>query len=105
MSAFEIMNGHLFTDPNLSLSATYEPAAGGAITVRVLVRRVQGGNNLLDTGATIPGTEMRVRKVDVARPVEGDELELADARRFRVRAARPDALGLVWELDVDPVGS
>lgn len=103
MSVFSTMLETIYRNRDLGADGTYYPAAGGSSAVRVMSRRVQAGDSLLDTGATVPGLELRVRKVDVEQPVEGDELELADGRRFRVRATRPDALGLVWDLDVDPV--
>ena len=106
LTAFSILTRTLFEDPHLSQAATYQPSNGDpAVSLRVIERTQGSGDGYLDTGATLASTRIAVRALDVARPLEGDTVSLADGRDFRVRAAHRGSRSLVWELDVDEQSS
>ena len=103
MSAFAAALDALFADPNLGRDATYQPADGDPIPVRVITRRADA---ITEFGAARLWSEtMRfdLRVSEVASPRPGDRLVL-DVESFVIQGEPVrDRERLVWTLDVRPV--
>ncbi len=80
--------------------ATYQPAAGGSLTVRVILGQVTEVSGLFDAGLAAPAHVADVRIAEVASPQTGDLL-IVDGASYVVRQAHQDAERLVWRLDLD----
>lgn len=102
MTAFENALNQLFTDSNLSVIATYAPAAGGSSSIRVVRRAppslITGGGMYSD--AVLPAYLIDVRVSDVAQPAEGDTITIG-SDTFEVKSFEYDSEKLAWELNVD----
>lgn len=101
MTAFSAAASVLFADPNLSVEATYRPAAGGSSTVRA-IRTTPAATEFSGFGSgavqTSYGADVLVSSV--SSPQEGDEIEFDDGT-FIVRKATLDPSLLVWRLDLN----
>ena len=74
MTIFDTAIDTLFDDDNLAVDATYTPAAGGPVSVRVII---QEGVDLVSVGASDLAdrrTVIGIRKSDIAAPVKDDTL-------------------------------
>ena len=80
--------------------ATYQPAGGGSLTVRVILGQVTEVSGLFDAGLAAPAHVADVRIAEVASPQTGDLL-IVDGASYVVRQAHQDAERLVWRLDLD----
>ena len=92
----------LFGDPNLARDATYEPADGDPIPVRVVARRADAVTEFGEARLWSETTRFDVRVSEVASPRPGDRLVL-DGETFVVQGEPVrDRERLVWTLDVRP---
>ena len=102
MTAFAGLVDRLFADPNLGRDATWEPAEGEPVSVRVVARRADaitefGGARLWSETTRF---DLRVSEVASLRP--GDRLVL-DGETFVVQGEpMRDSERLVWTLDTRP---
>ena len=101
MSAFDAVDV-LFADPNLGRDATWEPADGDPVPVRVIARRADvvtefGGGRLWSET-----TRLDIRVAEVTNPRPGDRIVVAgEAFVVHGEPAR-ERERLVWTLDVRP---
>ena len=102
MTAFSDSIDTLFTDPNLSVAATYTPLVGDASTVRAVVRKPDDVDPIFQTGAVVPKYLADVRVSDLATPVEGDSITIpVGGTTYKVaRPARTDPDQLIWTLSL-----
>jgi hypothetical protein len=102
MSAFSAALDALFGDPNLARTATYEPADGDPVLVRVIARRADaitefGGGRLWSET-----TRLDLRVAELSSPRPGDRIVL-DGEVFVVqREPVRDRERLVWTIEVRP---
>ena len=105
MSAFDAANDARFADPNLARDATYTPAAGAPIAVRVIKVTPQvSDRQFLQMGFQLsPASQAAaahavVRRSEVAEPAKGDTITI-DGLTYPVRDIGDlDPLGLNWPL-------
>jgi hypothetical protein len=101
VSAFDGLVDRLFADPNLAVAATYEPAVGEPVAVRVIARRADavtefGGGRLWSETTRL---DLRVAEVE---PRPGDRI-VVDGEAFVVQGEPVrDRERLVWTIDVRP---
>jgi hypothetical protein len=102
MAAFAGLVDRLFADPNLGQDATYEPADGEPISVRVVVRRADAVTEFGAARLWSETTRFDVRVAEVASPRPGDRLVL-DGESFIVQGEPVrDRERLVWTVDTRP---
>ena len=102
MSAFAIAVDALFADPNLARAASYEPADGDPVPVRVVARRADTVADFGDARLWSETTRFDLRVSEVTSPRPGDRLVL-DGETFVVQGEpMRDRERLVWTLDVRP---
>ena len=101
MTAFAGLVDRLFADPNLGRDATWEPAEGEPISVRVVARRADAVTEF--GGAALVGDDaLDVRVAEVADPRPGDRI-VVDGEAFVVQGEPVrDRERLVWTLDARP---
>ena len=105
MSAFSAALETLFGDPNIARAATYTPAAGDAVPVRVIARRADAVTEFGGGRLWSETTRFDVRVVEVAEPRPGDRIVI-DGEAFVVQGEPVrDRERLVWTLDVRPAYS
>lgn len=102
MNAFAAARDTLFTDPNLSRAATYTPAAGAAVAVRVIYRRPTGEEDLGSIGHRGVRHLADVRASELSAAAKGDAITIADAGDFVVADATLDSQGGVHRLVLRP---
>ncbi|MFO1141200.1 MAG: hypothetical protein U1E59_02230 [Amaricoccus sp.] len=103
MTTFTGLVDRLFADPNLALDATYEPAGGAPLPVRVMARRADAVASFGDARLWSETTRFDIRVAEVAEPRPGDRLVLPNGNAFVVQGeAVRDRERLVWTLDVRP---
>jgi len=88
------------TFTHLGVDATFTPAEGVPLGVRVIMKAPSEVAGLFDTGLESAASVGEVRVSEVAAPSAGDQMTL-DGHTHLVRQARQDELGLVWRLDLD----
>jgi hypothetical protein len=102
MSAIPTAIDVLFSDPNLSREATWEPADGLPFPVRVIARRADAVTDFGEARLWSETTRFDLRVSEVASPRPGDRLVL-DGETFVVQGEpRRDRERLVWSLEVRP---
>jgi hypothetical protein len=102
MPAFSATLDALFRDPNLGRTATYEPAGGTPISVRVIARRADAVTEFGGGRLWSETTRFDVRVAEVAEPRPGDRIVL-DGDAFVVQGEPVrDRERLVWTLEVRP---
>ena len=102
MSAFAAAVDALFADPNLARAASYEPADGDPVPVRVIARRADTVADFGDARLWSETTRFDLRVSEVTSPRPGDRLVL-DGETFVVQGEpMRDRERLVWTLDVRP---
>jgi len=84
MSAFATAVDALFADPNLARAASYEPADGEPIPVRVIARRADAVTDFGDARLWSETTRLDLRVGEVLSPRPGDRLVL-DGEAFVVQ--------------------
>ncbi len=93
----------LYTDPNMSVSGTYqvELDAPGQ-PVRVMRRSRAEEERLLNTGVRPTGELAAIRTSEVpTKPESGKAYLTLNGTRYRIRQATPDRERLEWRLDLD----
>jgi hypothetical protein len=103
MNAFAAAIDVLFADPNLAMDALYRAdGADPSIPVRVIVRRP---DRVGDFGETRIGSETAtcdVRTSEVAKPVEGDTLEIDGVTSVIQGEPLRDSERLIWTIEARP---
>jgi hypothetical protein len=101
-TAFTAAVDALFADPNLGRDATYEPADGDPILVRVISRRADAISEFGAARLWSQTTRFDLRVSEVANPRPGDRLIL-DGEAFVIQGEPVrDRERLVWTLEVRP---
>lgn len=103
MSVFETALGDLYGDPHLAVDATYRPAGGDALPVRVIVSKP-------DVPVEVIGVPVKAETVMISMPISavpvvtaGDQIDVG-ATSYRVQDdATQDAEGVTWMVGVVPV--
>lgn len=98
MTAFAAAADALFVDPHLSVAATYTPAAGSPLDVRVIWSKPDEVWHGLQTGLVAPKLVADLRVSDVADPAEGDTIEIEGVTYTVDGAPMRDRERLVWKL-------
>ena len=102
MTAFAGLVDRLFADPNLGRDATYEPADGEPVPVRVVARRADAVTEFGGARLWSETTRLDVRVAEVADPRPGDRI-VVDGEAFVVQGEPVrDRERLVWTLEVRP---
>ena len=102
MTAFAGLVDRLFADPNLGRDATWEPAEGPPIPVRVVARRADAVTEFGAARLWSETTRLDVRVAEVADPRPGDRI-VVDGEAFVVQGEPVrDRERLVWTLEVRP---
>jgi len=102
MSAFATAIDALFADPNLAHEATYEPAEGDPLAVRVIARRPDALTDFGDAKLWSATAVFDVRVSEVPNPRPGDRLVL-DEETFTIQGEPVrDSERLIWTLDTRP---
>ena len=96
MTAFAGLVDRLFADPNLGRDATYEPADGEPVSVRVVARRADAVTEFGGARLWSETTRFDVRVAEVANPRPGDRIvaRRRGLRRAGRAGAGPRAAGL-----------
>ena len=100
MSAYSAAVDALFGDPNIARTATYEPADGHPLPVRIIARRADavtefGGGRLWSETTRL---DLRVSEVASPRP---DDRIVIDGEAFVVQGEpMRDRERLVWTIDM-----
>lgn len=97
---YQEMVDAIFDAPDMAVTATYKPKAGGTISVKVIQRTPESRKSMFQTNTYQAAYGADVRKTEVAAPVEGDEITI-DSDDFKVRKAVADDKKLVWLLDLE----
>ena len=102
MTAFAGLVDRLFADPNLGRDATWEPAEGEPVSVRVVARRADAVTEFGGARLWSETTRLDLRVAEVADPRPGDRIVL-DGEAFVVQGEPVrDRERLVWTLEVRP---
>jgi hypothetical protein len=102
MTALAAAVDALFADPNVARDATWEPADGEPVPVRVIARRADAVTEFGDARLWSETMRFDVRVADLASPRPGDRL-LLDGEAFVVQGEPTrDRERLVWTLDTRP---
>ena len=102
MAAFAGLVDRLFADANLGRDATWEPAAGEPISIRVVARRADAISEFGGARLWSETTRFEVRVAEVANPRPGDRV-VVDGEAFVVQGEPVrDRERLVWTLEVRP---
>jgi len=102
MTAFAGLVDRLFADPNLGRDATWEPAEGPPVTVRIMARRSDAVTEFGGARLWSETTRIDIRVSEVADPRPGDRLVLAGEAFVVQGEPVRDRERLVWTLDVRP---
>ena len=102
MTAFAGLVDRLFADPNLGRDATWEPAEGNPVPIRVVSRRADAITEFGGARLWSETTRFDVRVAEVASPRPGDRVVL-EGDSFVVQGEpMRDRERLIWTLDVRP---
>lgn len=102
MTAFADALGVLFSDPNISLAATWKVGGVGAgVSVRIVLKQPDQTINFGVSHVVVPTSVVDVRKSDVAQPKRGDTVVvIATGATYEITAPPMlDTLHLVWTCD------
>ena len=102
MTAFAGLVDQLFADPNLGREASWEPADGEPVSVRVIARRADAVTEFGEARLWSETTRFDLRVSEVADPRPGDRLVL-DGETFVIQGEPVrDRERLVWTVDMRP---
>jgi hypothetical protein len=102
VTAFAGLVDRLFADPNLGRDASWEPADGPPVPVRVVARRGDAVTEFGGGRLWSETTRFDLRVAEVANPRPGDRI-VVDGEAFVVQGEPVrDRERLVWTLDVRP---
>jgi hypothetical protein len=103
MTAFAGLVDRLFADPSLGRDATWEPADGEPVSIRVVARRADAITEFGGARLWSDTTRLDIRVAEVADPRPGDRI-VVDGEAFVVQGEPlRDRERLVWTLDARPV--
>jgi hypothetical protein len=102
MTAFATALAALFADPNLARDATYQPAEGEPLPVRVIPRRGDAVTAFGETRLRSETTRFDLAVSEVADPRPGDRIVLGDEAFVVQGEPLCDRERLVWTLDTRP---
>ena len=102
MSAFVTAIDALFADPNVARDATYEPAEGDPVPIRVIARRPDALTDFADARlwSATAVFDVRVTELPTRRP--GDRLMLGGETFVVQGEPVRDRERLVWTLNARP---
>jgi hypothetical protein len=101
-SAFAAAVDLLFADPNLAADATWQPADGEPLPVRVIARRADAITDFGEARLWSETTRLDLRVAAVPNPRPGDRIEI-DGDAFLVQGEPVrDRERLVWTVDLRP---
>jgi hypothetical protein len=100
VNAFAAALATLHADPNISIDAEWQEAAGGAWRpLRVVLRQQQDVVALGSARAVALEALVLMADLSPGTPRRGDRLRrLSPLTTWRIETAEPDALGLSWTL-------
>jgi len=102
MTVFEVAVDATFVA--FGIDATYTPAGGEAVGVRVIARRPDAIVGFVETHIHAETATFEVRASEIASPRPGDQLTLGgEIFVIQGEPERRDLDRLVWTLDVRPV--
>ena len=102
MTAFAGLVDRLFGDPNLGRDATWEPAEGEPVSIRVVARRADAITEFGGARLWSETTRLDLRVAEVANPQPGDRIVI-DGEAFVVQGEPvQDRERLVWTLEARP---
>jgi hypothetical protein len=99
MTAFAGLVDRLFADPNIGREASYEPANGPPVSVRVVDRRADTVTEFGGARLWSETTRLDVRVAEVPDPRPGDCLVLDGVTLVIQGQPARDRERLVWTLD------
>ena len=100
MSAIATAVDALFADPSLARAATYAPADGETVTVRVVARRADAVTEFGAARVWSETTRLDLRVSEVTNPRPGDRI-VVDGTAYVVQGEPVrDRERLVWTLEV-----
>src|SRR6266511_6023531 len=103
MTVFAAAMDTLFADPNLACDAVYRPGgADPSIPVRVLVRWPDRVGDFGETRIASETATFDVRTSEIAKPVEGDTLEIDGVTSVIQGEPIRDAERLIWTVEAGP---
>jgi hypothetical protein len=102
MTAFAGLVDRLFADPNLGRDATWEPADGDPIPVRVVARRADATTEFGGGRLWSETTQLDVRVAEVSDPRPGDRIVVAGEAFVVQGEPLRDRERLIWTLDTRP---
>ena len=102
MTAFAGLVDRLFADPNLGREASYQPAEGEPVSVRVIARRVDAVTDFGGGRLWSETTRFDLRVAQVANPRPGDRIVVAGEAFVVQGEPVRDRERLVWTLEVRP---
>jgi len=102
MTAFAGLVDRLFADPNLGRDATWEPAEGEPVSVRVAARRADAITEFGGARLWSETTRLDLRVAEVANPRPGDRIIIAGEAFVVQGEPVRDRERLVWTLEVRP---
>jgi len=102
MRAFATAVDALFADPNIAREATYAPADGNPLFVRIIARRPDALTEFGDARLWSATAIFDVRVSEVPNPRAGDRLMLGDETFVIQGEPLRDSERLVWSLDTRP---
>jgi hypothetical protein len=102
MTAFAGLVDRLFADPSLGRDATWEPADGEPVSIRVVARRADAITEFGGARLWSDTTRLDIRVAEVADPRPGDRI-VVDGEAFVVQGEPlRDRERLVWTIDGRP---
>lgn len=102
VAPFLALTTALFTDPALSEPATYTPAEGSPMTVRVIRKTASADFRFEGTVVRSDAVTVKLNAADVPAPAEGDTLTLA-GQTFTVQGAPTRIMrGAAWLVEAAP---
>jgi hypothetical protein len=102
MTAFAGLVDRLFADPSLGRDATWEPAEGEPVSIRVVARRADAITEFGGARLWSDTTRLDIRVAEVADPRPGDRI-VVDGEAFVVQGEPlRDRERLVWTIDGRP---
>ena len=102
MTAFAGLVDRLFGDPNLGRDATWEPAEGEPVFVRVVAQRADAVTEFGGARLWSETTRLDLRVAEVANPQPGDRIVIAGEAFVVQGEPVQDRERLVWTLEARP---
>ena len=97
MSVFDSLLSRIFSNRDLSSTATYVPLGGSAVSIPAIMITPAAVNIPANVDVFVPAFAADVLERDVAQPKEGDQIIL-EGNSFTVSSFENDSLKKVWRL-------